>query len=133
MVKLNEFVYSDLDSFFYNCKFKDDNSDYSYGCSHLCNEADGQCLDSACPLLFKLGYFQEDKKTKEEYDIIDNYIPVLWKSKPDEFDGYIGQQDECWGDDIVMGCDWETFRDNFQCSLWEDLDTKRRKHITKWS
>lgn len=131
IVKSKDIIYSDLDTFFYNCSFKDDDGDYTYSCSHKDNGTDGQCLDSGCPFLWKL-----DKDISNRYELnelfrIEQHLYIEWDYE-DKYNisqyPYVNQY-EAWGEDTVMCCGSDDFH-IFDLLITVGIDMLTRKYIT---
>jgi len=132
IVQSNEIIYSDLDTFFYNCSFRDDNSNYSYGCSHKLNNTNGQCLDSGCPFLWKLDKDTSNKDELNELFRIDEHLYIEW-----DYENQCGlnqypyiEQREGWREDTIVCCDIGDFH-IFDTYITVDIQTEIRKYITR--
>jgi len=124
IVKKDDFIYSDLDTFYYSCPFRDDESDYSYGCSHEDNETDGQCLDCGCPLLYKV-----DKEIGDTDTWVERILALEFKRPEYSLcdKDYLEQVDG-WGEDTCMCCDMEDFH-IFNLNVDIDYDVEVNKYI----
>lgn len=99
-LKIGSTIYADLDTFFYNCKYRDNDSGYTYGCSADGNETDGQCLDCGCPFLSKVALEVGNKEQEEELAKVDEELCITWNDEADN-DGFLEQVDG-WGEDTIM-------------------------------
>ncbi|CAA6807817.1 MAG: Unknown protein [uncultured Sulfurovum sp.] len=99
-LKINSTTYADLDTFFYSCKYRDNESDYTYGCSCDENATDGQCLDSGCPFLTKVDLEVGNKEKETELAKVAEVLCFIWKDEAED-DGYLEQVDG-WGEDTIM-------------------------------
>jgi len=125
IAKQKDLIYSYLDTFFYSCPFKNDDSTYSYGCSHGDNETDGQCLACGCPLLWEHDYCIEDGETW-----IDRVFNIEYLSPEKSYcdPSYLVQADQ-WGDGLVCACSLDDFS-IFNLKVEIDYETEIRTYIS---